>query len=36
MHTLDSRRMPPLGTARVDGEGTSIIDGWISGLTGCP
>jgi uncharacterized repeat protein (TIGR03806 family) len=36
MHTLDGRRMPPLATALVDAQGTSVIDAWITGLTGCP
>jgi hypothetical protein len=36
MHTLDGRRMPPLASAIVDAQGTTVIDSWIRGLTGCP
>jgi uncharacterized repeat protein (TIGR03806 family) len=36
MHTLDPRRMPPLASAVVHGQGTSLIDAWIAALTTCP
>lgn len=36
MHTLDARRMPPLASSIRDTQGTSLIDTWISSLTGCP
>jgi len=36
MHTLDARRMPPLGTRVVDADGTALIDAWITSVTACP
>jgi uncharacterized repeat protein (TIGR03806 family) len=35
MHRTDDKRMPPVGSAIVDGKGSSIIDGWIESLDGC-
>ena len=35
MHATDARRMPPLGTRRVDARGTALIDEWIRGVR-CP
>ena len=29
-------QMPPLGTARVDAHGVTLIGAWIQGLAGCP
>jgi uncharacterized repeat protein (TIGR03806 family) len=37
MHSLmDKFRMPQLATSVVDPVGTSVVDAWIDGLTGCP
>jgi len=36
MHTLDSFRMPDIGTRVVDPQGTSLVDAWITGLAACP
>jgi uncharacterized repeat protein (TIGR03806 family) len=36
IHSLDSKRMPPLGTRVVDHEGTSLLDDWIRSMHGCP
>jgi uncharacterized repeat protein (TIGR03806 family) len=30
MHALDDRRMPPVGRALVDSDGTAVVDGWIT------
>jgi hypothetical protein len=35
MHALDAKRMPPIGTRRVDAAGVALIDDWIRGVT-CP
>ncbi len=35
MHTLDARRMPPLGRSTRDVAGTNLIDAWIGGVAGC-
>jgi hypothetical protein len=32
LHATDVWRMPPLGSRRVDPQGSSLVDGWISGL----
>jgi hypothetical protein len=29
-------QMPPLGTLYPDPLGTSVLEAWIAGLTGCP
>jgi hypothetical protein len=34
-HALDINRMPPLGTAVVDTDGTGVIDAWISQADVC-
>lgn len=36
MHALDANRMPPIGTAVVDAQGTALIDQWITSLASCP
>ncbi len=36
IHALDSRRMPPLGSLKVDDQGAALIDAWISSITTCP
>jgi uncharacterized repeat protein (TIGR03806 family) len=36
MHFLGTGRMPPLASAVVDTEGTSVVDGWITSLSACP
>ncbi len=36
MHATDASRMPPLGSAIVDTNGTAVVDAWISSLTTCP
>jgi uncharacterized repeat protein (TIGR03806 family) len=36
MHATNGARMPALGTEIVDPVGTSVVDGWINGLTRCP
>ncbi|MFP2930501.1 PQQ-dependent sugar dehydrogenase [Pyxidicoccus sp. 3LG] len=36
MHALDTFRMPPLATRRVDTEGAALVDAWIASLTSCP
>jgi uncharacterized repeat protein (TIGR03806 family) len=35
MKALDDNRMPPIGTAVVDPDGTTLIEEWIRGLDGC-
>lgn len=35
LHALDGNRMPPLGTAVVDTDGTGVIDAWISQTDVC-
>jgi uncharacterized repeat protein (TIGR03806 family) len=32
MHALDGKRMPPLGTRRIDEDGVRLVDEWIRGL----
>ncbi len=36
MKTTGAGRMPMLGTRIVDPVGVSVVEGWISSLTGCP
>jgi hypothetical protein len=36
MHSLNSFRMPPLGTVLEDTAGTALIDQWITSITACP
>jgi uncharacterized repeat protein (TIGR03806 family) len=36
MHALDVNRMPPLATHKVDDQGATLIDSWISSVTACP
>ena len=31
----EDRRMPPLGTSRIDPTGVEVVSGWVSSLTGC-
>ncbi|MBE2248302.1 MAG: PQQ-dependent sugar dehydrogenase [Myxococcus sp.] len=33
---LDTFRMPPLGSAIVDAQGTALIDAWINSVNACP
>ena len=33
--TAAATRMPRLGSSRVDGVGTALVDAWIAGLSGC-
>ncbi len=35
MHRLDNARMPPVASSVLDSQGTTLIDGWIAGLTTC-
>ena len=35
MQALDSQRMPPVASKRVDATAVAIIDAWINGLSGC-
>ncbi|WP_141589960.1 hypothetical protein [Myxococcus sp. AB056] len=36
MHSLSTSRMPPLATAILDTEGTTLVDGWIASMPACP
>ncbi|MBM4783788.1 MAG: hypothetical protein GQE15_39470 [Archangiaceae bacterium] len=36
MKALNTFRMPPLGSSVVHGDGVSLIDAWINGVTACP
>ncbi|WP_228559333.1 MULTISPECIES: hypothetical protein [Myxococcus] len=36
IHSLSTPRMPPLATAIVDTEGTTLVDGWITSMPACP
>ncbi len=36
MHSLSTSRMPPLATAILDTEGTTLVDGWITSMPVCP
>ena len=36
VHALNSNRMPPIGSALEDPQGTALIDQWITSLTMCP
>lgn len=36
LHALDTRRMPPLGSLKVDDQGAALVDAWLSSLTTCP
>ncbi len=35
-HALDASRMPPIGSAKVDVQGTTLLDQWINSVTSCP
>ncbi len=36
MRSLGNLRMPPVGSLRVDDEGSDVIAEWIASLSGCP
>jgi uncharacterized repeat protein (TIGR03806 family) len=36
IHSMNSNRMPPLGTVLEDTQGTALIDQWITSITACP
>jgi uncharacterized repeat protein (TIGR03806 family) len=36
MKATDVHRMPPIGSAVVDAEGTALVEAWIASLASCP
>jgi hypothetical protein len=36
IHALNAYRMPPVGSALEDPQGTALVDQWITSLTACP